>query len=61
MEGVIDYILSSAHEAKLLRSKFIFKIIPMMNPDGVIYGNMRCDLSGVDINRSWISPSKVIF
>ena len=23
----------------------------MMNPDGVIYGNYRCDLTGCDINR----------
>lgn len=30
----------------------------MLNPDGVIYGNFRCDFSGVDLNRVWIEPSK---
>lgn len=31
----------------------------MMNPDGVIHGNYRCSLSGVDLNRQWDNPSKV--
>lgn len=29
----------------------------MVNPDGVIYGNSRCELAGVDPNRKWKSPS----
>ena len=32
----------------------------MVNVDGVIYGNFRCDLSGYDLNRCWKSPSKSI-
>lgn len=38
----------------------MFKIVPMINPDGVIYGNYRCSLLGVDLNRRWINPSKVL-
>ncbi len=30
----------------------------MINPDGVIHGNFRCDFSGVDLNRVWINPNK---
>ena len=30
----------------------------MLNPDGVINGNSRCSLAGVDLNRVWIDPSK---
>jgi murein tripeptide amidase MpaA len=41
--------------------KYIFKIVPMMNPDGVIYGNSRCDISGADINRQWSYPSRDIY
>ena len=33
----------------------------MMNPDGVIYGNSRCDISGADINRQWSFPSKSLY
>jgi murein tripeptide amidase MpaA len=40
-------------DAALLRKKFIFKIIPMINVDGVIAGNYRCSLSGQDLNRNW--------
>lgn len=25
----------------------------MVNIDGVIYGNCRCDITGSDINRKW--------
>lgn len=30
----------------------------MLNPDGVILGNYRCNLSLVDLNRQWIEPNK---
>ena len=36
--GVLQFLLSSEAEADLLRDNFIFKIIPMLNPDGVING-----------------------
>lgn len=41
IQGTIDFILSSTKEAKFLRNYFIFKIIPMLNPDGVAVGNYR--------------------
>lgn len=25
----------------------------MLNVDGVVYGNSRCDITGTDINRKW--------
>jgi murein tripeptide amidase MpaA len=28
-------------------------IVPMINPDGVISGNSRTNLAGVDLNRKW--------
>ena len=30
----------------------------MLNPDGVLYGNNRCSLAGVDLNRQWKRPAK---
>ncbi len=27
----------------------------MVNPDGVVNGNYRCNLMGRDLNRSWAS------
>ena len=36
-----------------LMKRYIFKIIPMVNIDGVMYGNSRCDITGSDTNRKW--------
>jgi murein tripeptide amidase MpaA len=60
IDGIIRYLLGNSKEAKLLRSNYIFKIVPMLNPDGVIYGNYRCSLLGVDLNRRWMNPSKIL-
>jgi len=35
----------------------IIKLIPMINPDGVILGNSRSSLAGVDLNRRWCNPN----
>lgn len=32
----------------------------MMNPDGVVLGNSRCNLSGADLNRKWDNPDKIL-
>ena len=56
MEGFLKFIVSE--EAAHLRSKLVFKVIPMTNPDGVILGNYRCSLSGHDLNRTYLSPNK---
>jgi murein tripeptide amidase MpaA len=50
--------LGNSSVAKILRENFIFKIVPMLNVDGVIVGNYRCNLACVDLNRQWIDPSR---
>ncbi|XP_067931708.1 cytosolic carboxypeptidase 2-like [Watersipora subatra] len=55
MKGLLDYILGDSEDAKLLRDTFVFKIVPMLNPDGVIVGNYRCSLAGRDLNRNYKS------
>jgi murein tripeptide amidase MpaA len=57
MNGVIDFLISNDEKAEFLRNTFVFKIIPMLNPDGVIIGNYRCSIIGADLNRQWIGPS----
>lgn len=49
----MDFITGDSFVAKKLRHKFIFKIIPMLNPDGVIVGNTRSSLTGKDLNRQY--------
>ena len=36
--GLLDYLLSDNEAAVRLRETYIFKIIPLLNPDGVING-----------------------
>lgn len=60
MKGVIDFLIGDSIEAEILRNNFVFKIIPMLNPDGVINGNYRCSLAGCDLNRRWKYPSKIL-
>ena len=43
-----------------LLDHYIFKIYPMINVDGVIYGNFRCDITGFDMNRRWKDTSKLM-
>ena len=50
MHGLLDFLTSDDPEAVEMRSHFIFKIVPMLNPDGVQFGNYRCSLIGVDLN-----------
>ena len=46
MKGVIEFLVGNTPEARALRDNFVFKIVPIINPDGVINGNYRCSLSG---------------
>ncbi|XP_042301970.1 cytosolic carboxypeptidase 2 isoform X2 [Sceloporus undulatus] len=61
MRGFLDFILSDAPDAQLLRDLFIFKVVPMLNPDGVIVGNYRCSLAGRDLNRNYRTLLKESF
>uniref|UniRef100_A0A1I8IL36 Pepdidase_M14_N domain-containing protein n=1 Tax=Macrostomum lignano TaxID=282301 RepID=A0A1I8IL36_9PLAT len=55
VRGLGNYLVSPA--ARQLRREFIFKLVPMLNPDGVINGNHRCSLSAEDLNRAWLRPT----
>uniref|UniRef100_A0A8C5GH47 Cytosolic carboxypeptidase 2 n=1 Tax=Gouania willdenowi TaxID=441366 RepID=A0A8C5GH47_GOUWI len=53
MEGFMDFLLGDSDDAQLLRDTFVFKVVPMLNPDGVVVGNYRCSLAGRDLNRNY--------
>ncbi|XP_040894076.1 LOW QUALITY PROTEIN: cytosolic carboxypeptidase 4 [Toxotes jaculatrix] len=60
MKGTLEFLCSSDPVAQSLREAFVFKIIPMLNPDGVINGTSRCDLNGEDLNRQWCKPDPAL-
>lgn len=56
----MKFLLSDHPEANRLRQLYVWKIVPMLNPDGVIHGNYRCNLSGHDLNRKWVNPDPLL-
>ncbi|KAM9245598.1 LOW QUALITY PROTEIN: cytosolic carboxypeptidase 3 [Leptosomus discolor] len=61
MKGFLDYIPGDSGKAQLLRDNFVFKVIPMLNPDGVIVGNHHCSLTGQDLNQKYRSNVKKFY
>lgn len=57
MQGVLDFLLSGDAVAQQLLARHTFKLVPMMNPDGVSAGSYRCNLAGDDLNRVWSAPN----
>ena len=60
VKGCMDFLMGNSDEAKKLREIYLFKIVPMMNPDGVLVGNSRTSFAGCDLNRRWGKPNEII-
>jgi murein tripeptide amidase MpaA len=58
VEGMIDALLDSADPiARRLLTRAAFYIVPNMNPDGSVNGNLRSNAAGANLNREWVKPS----
>uniref|UniRef100_A0A7S3GAH4 tubulin-glutamate carboxypeptidase n=1 Tax=Palpitomonas bilix TaxID=652834 RepID=A0A7S3GAH4_9EUKA len=56
--GFLRFILSQDPRARKLRDIFVFKMVPLVNPDGVARGHYRGDSRGVNLNRYYDNPSR---
>jgi murein tripeptide amidase MpaA len=58
MQGFINFLVGDTRKARELRQNLVFKIIPMLNIDGVVVGNYRSSFAGSDLNRQYMAPDK---
>lgn len=56
IEGALRFLASADPGAAVLRRRFIWKIFPMADPDGVANGKVRFNAQGYDVNRNWDRP-----
>jgi len=55
IHGFINFLISREVICHKLRDMFEFWIAPIVNPDGVICGNYRCNTQGKDMNRHFFA------
>lgn len=58
VEGTLNALLDPANPvARRILEKAVLYIVPNMNPDGSVRGNLRTNAAGANLNREWMTPS----
>ena len=58
VEGMLERLLDANDSvARQLLAKATVHIVPNMNPDGGVRGNLRTNAAGANLNREWMTPS----
>jgi hypothetical protein len=53
VSGLLNFLLSDNENAAMARKTTVYKIIPMMNPDGIFHGITRFNGNYEDLNQEW--------
>ncbi len=58
VEGFLERLLDESDPtARVLLNTCVFYVVPNMNPDGAVRGNLRTNAGGANLNREWAAPS----
>jgi murein tripeptide amidase MpaA len=58
VEGMIDALLDNSNPvSRKLLQRAVFYVVPNMNPDGSVRGNLRTNAAGANLNREWMTPT----
>lgn len=59
-EGFMERLLDPDDSvSRVLLDRCVFYVVPNMNPDGAVRGNLRTNAAGANLNREWSEPSLV--
>ncbi|HRP74187.1 MAG TPA: M14-type cytosolic carboxypeptidase [Rhodocyclaceae bacterium] len=59
VEGLLERLLDGADPvARRIREHAIVHVVPNMNPDGSVLGNLRTNAAGRNLNREWSDPDR---
>ena len=57
VEGLLERLLDNADPvARKVREHAVLHIVPNINPDGAVRGNLRSNAAGRNLNREWRDP-----
>lgn len=58
VEGFLERLLDADDPvSRVLLQRCVFHVVPHMNPDGAVRGNLRTNAAGANLNREWQTPS----
>ncbi len=58
VEGLLERLLDGSDSvSRSLLRHCVFYVVPNMNPDGSVLGNLRTNAAGTNLNREWMDAS----
>jgi len=58
VEGMLERLVDASDPvARALLASAVIHVVPNMNPDGSVRGNLRTNAAGANLNREWQAPS----
>jgi murein tripeptide amidase MpaA len=60
VEGMLERLYDTSDPvSRRLLERACFHVVPNMNPDGSVRGNLRTNAHGVNLNRAWREPDPI--